>query len=120
MPKAAELLSRYRLAALAVLVSAALHAAVLMGLPPRIAAIEETTAAIYSASIDPLSAVVTTAAPAPAAAPAPRARPRRDPSALPKSRLAPPPPPQPPDVLAAAPVAEPPPPPKPAEPPPEP
>ena len=88
MPTAAQLLARYRLAALAVLVSAGLHAAVLVGLPPRIAAIDETTAAIYSASIDPLSAVVAEAPPAPAAPPS---APRRAPAPRPKPRIAPPP-----------------------------
>ena len=95
MPTAAELLSRYRLALVALMGSAALHAAVFVGLPPRIAAIEDTAAAIYSASIDPMGMVVTSAEPAPAPAAAPR--PRRARSPLPQSRIAPPPP-----VLAAA------------------
>ena len=91
MPPAAELFSRYRLAALAILVSAGIHAAVLMGLPPRIAAIDDTTAAIYSASIDPMSAFVTSTEAAPATAqPAKVARRPRPKSSLPKSRIAPP------------------------------
>lgn len=101
MPTAAELLARYRLAALAVLVSAGLHAAVLIGMPRRIAAIDETTAAIYSASIDPLSAVVAEAPPTPV--PAPAAAPRRAPAPRPKSRIAPPPQP---DAAPTPPIAE--------------
>ncbi|HUP96726.1 MAG TPA: DUF3108 domain-containing protein [Usitatibacter sp.] len=110
--------------AIAVLGSAGIHAAVLMGLPPRIAAIDDTTAAIYSASIDPMAAMVTTAEPAPVPAPGTaRARPRRAPSSLPKSRIAPPPapperaPPEPapPEPVAVA-KAPPPPPAKPPEP----
>ena len=121
MPTAAQLLARYRLAALAVLVSAGLHAAVLMGLPPRIAAIDETTAAIYSASIDPLSAIVAEAPPATAAPPS---APRRAPAPRPRSRLAPPPPdpaPELPVAVAEAPaLAAPAPPPEPEPPAPEP
>jgi hypothetical protein len=91
MPPAAELFSRYRVAAVAVLVSAAVHAAVMMGVPQRIAAIEDDSPPLYEAT---LQAVDPEAPPAPAA-PAPAAKPKPRParSPHPKSRIAPPPPP---------------------------
>ena len=92
MPTAAQLYSRYRLVGLAVLVSAAVHAAVMVGMPRRIDAIEDAKAAVYQASLDPAATLVP-APPAPQAAPAPRraARPRA-PVVVP------------PDALAALPV----------------
>ena len=90
MPRLREAASRYRLLALAVLASAALHAAVMVGMPGRIAALEEAAPAVYEASLQ--AAVPPEAAPAPPAPPRPRApRPRRA-QALP------------PDALAALPV----------------
>ena len=91
MRTAAQLYSRYRLLGLAVLLSAVVHAAVMIGMPPRIESIEEGQAAVYEASLDPTAILVR--APAPQARPAPRraARPRA-PIALP------------PDALAALPV----------------
>jgi len=88
MPTAPEILSRYRAVAAALAVSAAAHAAVMLSVPQRIAAIEDDSPPAYSASLE--------AAPdaAPAPAPPPRARPR-PPSPHPKSRIAPPPPPAP-------------------------
>ena len=68
-------LRRYRLLGLAVLVSAALHAAIMVGLPPRIEAIDDQDAAIFAATLE-------MAAPAPVAPPVPpaqRPRPRRAP-----------------------------------------
>lgn len=68
-------LKGFRLAAVALALSAALHAAVFVGMPRRLAAIEGKDAAVYSATLE--------AAPAPAAmqaaapAPAPRAKPPR-------------------------------------------
>ena len=102
MPKAAELLSRYRLAAVALLASAAVHAAVFVGLPPRIAVIDEPAAAVYSASLDAMDASLTSPGEAAAQAPpgpAAAVRPRRPKSPHPQSRLAPPPP-----AMAAVPV----------------
>ena len=93
MRKAADLLSRYRLAAVALLVSAAVHAAVFVGLPPRIAAIDEPAAAVYSASIDAMGATLASpgeAAPSPPG-PAANVHPRRPKSPPPQSRFAPPP-----------------------------
>jgi hypothetical protein len=81
MPSAAELLSRYRVAGLAVLVSAAVHAAVFVGLPLHIEAYDEGNPLAYSASLDPAATVVKV--------PAPAARPRRAASSKPRSRLAP-------------------------------
>jgi hypothetical protein len=85
------ILDRYRLLGLAVLASAALHAAVMVGMPRRIDALDEPGAAIYSASLE-------TVAPAPVAVPPPavqRPRPRRA-SRLPAAVAA--------DTLAALPV----------------
>jgi hypothetical protein len=74
----AQILHRYRLVALAVLVSAGLHAAVFVGMPPRIEAIDEKTAPAYSASLDPAAAAEPAqAAPASVTAPTrPMPRPR--------------------------------------------
>lgn len=74
MPTAARLYARYRLLGLAVLVSAFVHAAVMVGMPRRIAAIEEGKVALYEATLDPAAALVPP--PAPVAPPAP-APPRR-------------------------------------------
>ncbi len=95
MPKAAELLSRNRIAAVALLASAIAHAAVFVGLPPRIAIVDEPAQAAYSASLDAMGATLATAGAGAQAAPAPAAtvRPRRPKSPHPQSRLAPPPPP---------------------------
>jgi hypothetical protein len=104
MLKASEIFDRYRFAAVALLASAALHAAVFVGMPPRIEALEEGSQAVYSASIDP-AALTLEGAPA---APAPRrvAKPR------PRSRIAPPPQvvaqPAAPEVVAVAPPEAPP------------
>jgi hypothetical protein len=86
MPSAAELYDRYRIAALALAVSAGVHAAVFVGMPPRIEAIDEQPGAEYRASLDPLAAEASIA---PAAAPAPRAAPRRAARARPRMALAP-------------------------------
>lgn len=86
MPTAAEIFSRYRVAGLAVVISAAVHAAVFVGLPRHIEAMDDGNAVVYSASLDPAAAVVTGSA-----QPAPAARPRRAASSKPRSRLAPPP-----------------------------
>ena len=97
MRTAAQLFTRFRPAAAALASSAALHAAVFVGIPPHITPPEDTAAVTYSASLDPAApAASAELAPAPAAAP----RPRRARSPLPKSRIAPPP-----EMVAAAPVA---------------
>src|SRR4051812_4270655 len=106
MPTAAEFFSRYRLAALAVLVSAAVHAAVMIGLPRRIATLDDDRPPTYEASlqaVDP-EAPPTAARPAPVAKPKPRAA--RSPH--PRSRIAPPPPPPPAEPPRPEPVAAPP------------
>ena len=65
----------YRMPGLALLVSIAVHAVVLVGIPKRIGAIDETTEAIYSATLDAALAPATVVEPAPVAkAPAPRPR----------------------------------------------
>ena len=104
MPTAAEVFSRYRVVVLAVLVSAAVHAAVMMGLPQRIAALDDDRPPVYEAD---LQAVNLDAPPAPTSAPpAAKPRPHRASTPHPKSRIAPPPPP-PVEVppVAATPVA---------------
>jgi hypothetical protein len=94
MATAAELVRRYRLPLLAVLVSTAVHAIVFVGIPQRIDAIDEKPAAVYSATLDPAATEV---APAPSADAAPLPKP-----AVRKARPRKPRPPPPP-----APVAEP-------------
>jgi len=109
-----ELVSRYRLAAVALLASASLHAAVMFGMPWRSAAFEPAEPARYEVS---LWAAPLPAAPPPPAAPAPTPRPRaRPPVVLPHDALAalptgtlsdagdesPPPLQAPPDILALA------------------
>lgn len=90
MPSATRLFSRYRLLALAVVVSAALHAAVMVGLPRRIDAIEEAKAAVYEARLE-------TVMPAPAEPPPPPPPPRRPPRPRAPAFVGP-------DVLAALPI----------------
>ena len=68
----------YRVPALALALSAAVHATVLMGLPQRIAAIDEPGVATYTASLD-AEVAPAVAAPAPVAKPTPPPRPRRAP-----------------------------------------
>ena len=78
----AEIIHRYRAVAAAGVVSAAVHAAVFVGMPGRIEAIEDPQAAVYSASLDPTATVVQSA-PAPTAAPRRAAKPRAKPRAVP-------------------------------------
>jgi hypothetical protein len=73
------ILARYRLLGLAVLVSAALHAAIMVGMPRHIEAIDDQGAAIYAATLD----AVAPASVAPPPPPAQRPRPRRAPRTLP-------------------------------------
>jgi hypothetical protein len=87
MPAAARLFNRYRVAGLAVLVSAGLHAAVMVAVPARISANSDEDVATYSATLDPNAAEWVSDRPA---APAPP-RPARPKSPHPKSRIAPPP-----------------------------
>ena len=90
MPTAAELLSRYRPVLPALVVSAALHAALLIGIPPRIESIDAGGSASYSATL--VGAVAEGVPDASASAPAPAPRPRRVESKRVQSHLAPPPP----------------------------
>ncbi|HET9652463.1 MAG TPA: DUF3108 domain-containing protein [Usitatibacter sp.] len=85
MGRTREWLRRYRVAALALVVSLALHAALLKGLPGRLDSLEPPADGIaYTATLDPAA----TAVEAPAPAPAPKPRPARHAA---KPRLAPPP-----------------------------
>jgi hypothetical protein len=99
MATTTELLRRYRMPFLAVLVSTAVHAALLVGMPRRIEAIDPKAAPLYSATLDP---AVLEAAPAPPPAvkapapPAPAAR---------KPRPRKPPPPAPPPAPSPGPSA---------------
>src|SRR3954462_15554965 len=90
MPTAAQVLSRYRLVAVAVAISAAAHAAVMLGLPKRISAIEDGTPPVYEASLQEIPPGATSAVAAPPMVARPRPRPARSPH--PKSRIALPPP----------------------------
>ena len=99
MATPAELARRYRLPFLAVLVSSAVHAIVFVGMPRRIDAIDEKSAAIYSATLDP-AAIEAAPAPSPVAAPAPVKRPPRKRPPVAKR------PPAPDTALAAAPGAD--------------
>jgi uncharacterized protein DUF3108 len=99
MPSAAELFARYRLAAVAIAASAAVHAMVFVGVPPRIEAFDEGPAATYSASLDPAALVADSAAPAARPAPKRVAKAR----AKPRPAAPPPPEPAPPEIVAAAP-----------------
>jgi hypothetical protein len=70
----ADLIGRYRFLGLALAGSAALHAAVMMGMPAHPESVGEKPGTVYSASIDP-AAMVAGASPAPVPKPAkPRAR----------------------------------------------
>lgn len=96
MARAAELLTRYRIVAAAVLVSAVLHAAVFVGMPPRIEAIDAGAAQVFSAQLAPLPPAAPVAKP-PAPVPA------RKRVAAPRPHVArrPPPPPPVPELLTA-------------------
>lgn len=89
MATAAELARRYRLPLLAVLASTAVHAIVLVGMPKRIDAIDEKTAAIYSATLDPAAELVALAPPPALAPPVPKPAVRK---ARPRKSQPPPPP----------------------------
>lgn len=88
MLQPARILRRYRVAVLALAVSALLHAAVFVSVPHRISPDDEPATRAYTATLDPAAANVE-APPAPA--PVRRAR-----AAHPRARIAPPPPPPPP------------------------
>jgi len=97
-----SLIARYRLALLALLASAAIHAAIIAGSPGRFGSVnEEPVGAVYSATLDAAMVVESDAAgsvrkPAPA--------PRR--VSKPKPRPAPPPAPKPEEMVAQAPPLE--------------
>lgn len=78
MARLRALASRYRLVGVAVALSLALHAAVMVGMPKRLDAVDARTEAIYSATLDALAtpATLAPAAPVPAPAAARPARPR--------------------------------------------
>ena len=98
MPPLRNLLSRYRLLLLAVLASAALHAAVLLGAPGSAGTPADTSAVLFSASLEGGAlSVDDTAGSQPAPAPKPAARPR------PKKKA--PEPPREKEMIAAAPEA---------------
>jgi len=102
MARAADLLTRYRIVAAAVLVSAMLHAAVFVGMPPRIESIDASATQVFSAQLAPL--------PPPALVPAPPPAPPKPPApartrvATPRPHVVrhPPPPAPVPELLAAA------------------
>ena len=73
MPRA-QIIGRYRFLAVALAASAALHAAVMVGVPARLDGIEEKPGVAYSATLDP---AVTIAEPASVAPPPRRHRARR-------------------------------------------
>jgi len=88
MPTAPQLHARHRLPALAVLLSAAVHAAIMAGMPRRNDSFEDAKAAIYEATLE-ARASLEPAPPAPRAAPAPRRAPRpRAPARVPADVLA--------------------------------
>lgn len=100
MRAAAEFLRRYRVAVLALGLSAALHAAVFVGFPASMEGFGDQPASAFSATLDPAANLTATDAPAPAA-------PRRVAKARAKPRVAPPPEAMtmesPPEVIASAP-----------------
>ncbi len=75
MSRARAFFERYRIVMLALVASAALHAAVFVGVPGRPGGIEEEDAVAYSASLEAGDAPAPSANPAPAPKPARRARP---------------------------------------------
>src|SRR5258706_8316943 len=93
MPNVRELLPRYRLLILAVLLSASLHAALIVGTPGRAGTLDEAAAAIYTASLDSEGMRVEDPAGPPAPKPAAR-RPR-------PKKVAPPPRPE--EIVASVP-----------------
>jgi hypothetical protein len=76
MMRATAFLSRYRIPAAALAVSAALHAAVMVGVPQRVEEWTSPAAAEYTASLDAETSVDPSSAPAPAPAPKSTGRPR--------------------------------------------
>jgi hypothetical protein len=85
MPRAAALLERHRVLAVALALSFAAHAAIFAGIPARLAAIEQGPMASYSATLEP-AATTADLAPLPEMAPVPMPKLRR------LARRAPPPP----------------------------
>src|SRR5437868_13973556 len=75
MPKAVDIFDRHKLAAAALAVSAALHAAVMVGVPSRLESAEAEQGTAYSATLDPgTTAGDIVPAPKPAAKPAHKPR----------------------------------------------
>lgn len=83
MANAAELVQRYKLTGAALAVSAALHAAVFLGMPARLESIDETPGIAYAATLDPAATAEVSAAPAPTPVPKPAAKPRAKKIAVP-------------------------------------
>jgi hypothetical protein len=98
MPSARDLFSRYRLLFLAMLASALLHAATILGVPGRPGGADDVPAVIYTASIDAAATVVDPGGAAP-----PPAQPKPAPRKPPKPRALPLPPTLPEDMFARAP-----------------
>ena len=102
---AAPIMARYKAVAAAVVVSAVVHAAVFVGIPARLASIDDSGGEVYTASLDPAATVVATApspAPAPKRAAKPRAKPRVAPLPVAIDEPAQPELPQTPEVIADA------------------
>jgi hypothetical protein len=110
VPPIRALLRRYRVALLALLVSAAIHAAVISGVPGRAGAVDPSAAAVFSATLEAATAVE----PDPTGS-APKPAPPRPKRAAPKPRPKPSPP-KPEEMIAQAPALETPPPPPAPEP----
>lgn len=103
MRRIAAFFRRYRVAVLALAVSAGLHAAVVVGIPSRAEALDGEPGIAYSASLDPAAEVTASVAPAPPRrASKPRAKPRPAP---PPEAVAQPEAPAP-ELLASAPERE--------------
>jgi hypothetical protein len=105
MRRPAALFRRYRVAVLALAASAALHAAVFVGIPQRVEGFDDESGIAYSATLDPAAEVTASVAPAPAPprrATKPRAGPRPAPAPEPIAE----PETQAPELLASAPEPE--------------
>jgi hypothetical protein len=76
-------LSRYRIPAAALAVSAVVHAAVMLGVPHRVDSLDTGDGAMYSATLDAATTVESAPAASPAPAPKPAAKPRARPRRIP-------------------------------------
>ncbi len=99
MRRAATFFRRYRVAVLALAASAALHAAVFVGIPQRMEGLEDESGIAYSATLDLAAEITASVAPAPAPprrASKPRAKPRPAPEPIAEPEAQP-------ELLASAP-----------------